>query len=589
MALTKLVQKRLKVLADNGTPASIVEEMERRLEELGGLNKDTVQQGTTAPQLFSSVNSFVQNPSTVSVETFKRMIDTDETVGAGIDFLILCLIARFGEYKHPNKKIEAFVRKAIIEMDGSFHENLDEMFSAEWAGFSVTEIVWKFVKDFDGFSAWVPKKLVTYQPLTIAFAVDQSGEVLADGIFQYQRYYGQNNGYLANSLDDGFRPDFYAARGDFAHPIRIGTNLAYNVIQINRDKVVHLKSSSTGKFGNPYGRSILRRCYKSWVSKDAALKMWIIAMDRKASPLLVGYAPPNETVGYDGAGNVTRGIRADVALSMTLQNIRNESAVVLPGKKGENYDLETIQTQADMSVFKDHVEYDNKAIMRGLLIPPLILGGDGGGSFALGDAHRQIFQQVVDGKLKPYKSSIIDQLIRPMIQYNFGQDDWREGFGDFGVDEFDPDVMEKLSSIYQTLTTNGYMSPSNQMDMDLVTEKFNLPKRKAAVLSEMNPTADDGQSDPYGFNDSDSDEHAHVGTGESTSAKPQDQVLNGAQVSSLVDVVKSVNTGEISRQTAIQVIMTAFSVDEEKANKLLGPVHVVAQPTNAAPAEPKVD
>ena len=489
MALTKLVQKRLRVLADNGTPATIVDEMERRLEELGGLNKDTIQQGTTIPQLFSSVNAFVQNPSTVSVETFKRMIDTDETVGAGIDFLVLCLIARFGEYKHKNKKIEAFVRKAIKEMDGSFHENLDEMFSAEWAGFSVTEIVWKFVRNFDGASAWVPKKLVTYQPLTIVFAVDRSGEVLQDGIYQYQRYYGQNGNYLNEIQDDGFRPDFYASIGDFAHPIRMGANLSYNVIQINKDKVIHLKSSSTGKFGNPYGRSILRRCYKSWVAKDAALKLWIVAMDRKASPLLVGFAPPNETVGtMDDFGNVTRGARADAVMARMLANVRNESALVFPGKKGEHFDLESIQTQADMNVFKDHIEYDNKAIMRGLLIPPLILGGDGGGSFALGDAHRQIFQQVVDGKLKVYKQGILEQLIRPMIEYNFGRHAWeQDGFGDFVVEEFDPDVMQKLASIYQTLTTEGYMSPENQKDVDMICEKFNLPKRKAAPAGSMSP------------------------------------------------------------------------------------------------------
>lgn len=500
MTSTRLVQRRLRVLANSGTPSSIVDEMERRLEELGAINKDNQQLGTTAPNLYGSMSTFVANPSTISVETFKRMIDTDETVGAGIDFLVLCLIARFGEYKHKNKKIERLVRKALKEMDGSFHENLDEMFSAEWAGFSVTEIVWKFVRDFDGgVCAYVPKKLVTYQPLTLAFAVDQSGDLLPQGIFQYQRQYGQQNQYFNSFMDDGFRPDFYASRGDFPHPIRINATTTYNAIPIDRDKVIHLKSSSTGKFGNPYGRSILRRIYKAWVSKDTALKLWIIAMDRKATPLLVGYAPPNETVGAaDSFGNVTRGMRADVAMAGTLKNIHNESSIVLPGKKGEEYDLEAIQSQADMSVFQQHVEYQNKAIMRGLLIPPLILGGDGGGSFALGDAHRQIFQQVVDGKLKPYKQSILDQLITPLVNYNFTQDEvGNDGYGDFAVEEFDPDVMEKLANIYQTLTTNGYMSPQNQTDMDTISEKFNLPKREAVQASDLNPTTDD--SDQFGF------------------------------------------------------------------------------------------
>lgn len=487
--------KALKLLTEQGTPVSIVDEMERRLGELEGLNKETKQVGTTAPQLFSSMNSFVANPSTVSVETYKRMIDTDETIGSGIDFLVLCLIARFGEYKHPNKKIEEFVRRAINQMDGSWHENLDEMLSAEWAGFSATEVIWKFDRNFDGAAAWVPRKLVTYQPLTIVFAVDQSGNVLPDGIYQYQRYYGQS-GLHNNIMSDhgGFRPDFYASRGDFPHPIRVGADLTYNVIQIDRDKVIHLKSSSTGKFGNPYGRSILRRCYKSWVAKDTALKLWIVAMDRKASPLLIGFAPPNQTVGntVDDFGNQTTGIRADQAMANMLKNIHNESALVFPGKKGEAYDLEAIQAQADMTVFKDHIDYDNKAIMRGLLIPPLILGGDGGGSYALGDAHRQIFQQVVDGKLKVYKQGIIEQFIKKVVSYNFPREQWeQDGLGDFILEEFDPDVMEKLANVYNTLTTAGYMSPSEQKDMDLVAMKFNLEKRKATKPL-------DNVTDPFG-------------------------------------------------------------------------------------------
>lgn len=494
MSLTKNSIKALKMLAQSGQPASIVDEMERRLGELEGLNKETQQMGTTAPQLFSTMNAFVANPSTVSVETYKRMIDTDETIGSGIDFLILCLIARFGDYKHPNPNIEKFVRRALSQMDSSWHENLDEMLSAEWAGFSATEVIWKFDKDFDGAAAWVPKKLVTYQPLTIVFAVDQSGQVLPDGIYQYQRYYGQSNMYTA-ILDnnDGFRPDFFASRGDFPHPIRVGADLTYNVIQIDRDKIIHLKSSSTGKFGNPYGRSLLRRVYKAWVSKDTALKMWIIAMDRKSSPLLVGYAPPNETVGgrVDEFGNLVEGIRGDQAMKNMFANVHNESGLVFPGKEGEPYKVTAIPVEGDMTVFKDHVEYDNKAIMRGLLIPPLILGGDGGGSYALGDTHRQVFQQVVDGKLKVYKQSIIQQFVKKIIEYNFPRDMWhQDGLGDFVVEEFDPDVMEKLANIYSSLTTAGYMSPQEQKDMDTVAQKFNLPKRQASVAPDPSSNAD---------------------------------------------------------------------------------------------------
>src|ERR1035437_6320440 len=56
------------------------------------------QRGTSIPALFNQLYKFVQNPSSVSVETYKRMVDTDDTIGAGFDFLTACLAARIGRY-----------------------------------------------------------------------------------------------------------------------------------------------------------------------------------------------------------------------------------------------------------------------------------------------------------------------------------------------------------------------------------------------------------------------------------------------------------------------------------------------------------
>lgn len=476
-------------------PPNIKSELKTRYEELTALEADQVQMGTATPQLYGSLSRFIANPSTVSVETYKRMLDTDETIGSGLDFLNLALIARFGEYKHPNPDIEKFVRRAIEQMDGSWHEMLDEMFSAEWSGFSITEQLWEFNKDFDGFPAFVPRKLVTYPPLTIVFAVNRHGEVLPDGIYQYQRFHNTFfNSYL-HGMDqgdlNGFRPDTYASVGDYPYPIRIAADLTYLTVKIPKDKVIHLRSSSTGKFSNPYGRSILRRVYKSWVMKDAFLKMWLVAADRKGTPLVVGYAAPNDTV---LEGNQTNPQRSDVAMANTLKTIHNSSFIVLPGKKGETYDIESVQIQGDMNVFKDGIDYFNRAIMRGLLLPPLVLGGDGGGSYSLGQEHNKIFKQVVDGKLKVYKQNILDQFVKKIIAYNFPRKEWeKHGVGEFALEEFEPETMEKLAGIFRTLTETGYMTPEAQDDMDEVRSRLDLPKAKAAApMMDENPQPGDG-------------------------------------------------------------------------------------------------
>lgn len=474
-------------------------EFSRRHKELSSLEQKQTQLGTSIPQLYGSLSRFIANPSTVSVETYKRMLDTDETLGSGIDFMNLCMIARFGDFHHPVPEVMHFVQRALDRMEHSFHEGLDEMLSAEWAGFSVTEPVWNFVNDFDGVPAFIPRRLVTYPPLTIVFSVDRNGNLHQDGIHQYQRYhntffnsytYGVRQGDL-----DGFRPDLFAAVGDLPYPVRIGADLSYLTIHIPKNKCIHLRSSSTGKFNNPYGRSIFRRAYKSWVAKDAFLKMWIVAADRKGTPLLVGFAAPNDTVlneqmgGRDGNAQPER---ADEAMARTFKTIHNSSFIVLPGKEGETYSVKDVQIQGDMQVFTSGLDYYNKMLLRSILIPPLIMGGDGGGSYSLGQEHHKIFSRTIDGKLKPYKQGIISQFISPMIRYNFPESAWKKhGFGEFKIEEYDTEQMEKMATIFATLTDKGYMTPEDQQDMDEVRQKVNLQKKKSATLydAEGNPTS----------------------------------------------------------------------------------------------------
>jgi hypothetical protein len=475
-------------------PGTIRAELKARYEELTQLEREQIQLGTSVPQLYGSLSRFVANPSTVSVETYKRMLDTDETLGSGIDFLNLALISRFGDYTHPSTEVQAFVRKALSAMQGSWHECLDEMLSAEWAGFSVTEKVWEYKEDFAGMPAFVPKRLVTYPPLTLVFAVDRHGDLLPDGIFQYQRYHNTffSQPLLRGRLGDidGFRPDLFASIGDYPYPIRVAADLSYLTVKIPRHKVVHLRSSATGTFRNPYGRSILRRAYKNWVLKDAFLKMWIVAADRKGTPLLVGYAAPNDTViekrGTDGGTEESQ--RADRALASIMKTVHNSSFVVLPGRKGETYEVEAIQVQGDMNVFKDGITYFNQALMRALLLPPLVMtAGDGAGSYSLGQEHHKIFAKIIDGKLKVYKQGILDQFIKPLIAYNFPKSAWeRDGMGEFVLEEYDPEIMEKLGNVFRTLVDTGFLSASQQTDMDYVRQKMGLPKG----LAQAHPTYD---------------------------------------------------------------------------------------------------
>lgn len=487
------------------------------------------QRGTPIPALFNQFYRFIQNPSTVSVETYKRMVDTDDTIGSGVDFITTCLSARLGRYQHKSNEVTEFVNKALNNIDGGFTQAVREGLSAMWVGFMIQEKVW--ANTADGF---VVKKLVTLPPSTILFETERTGELTKDGILQFQRNYNPALigtgapylfGFTAPLLSNNqvaYRPDAFAKLGDLPFPIRTGNLYNYLAIRIPREKVIHYAFDAQGKFGNPYGRSRLRRVYKYSIMKDAFLQMLAIALDRKGTPLTVIFADPNTTVADQTKvqqGQSLRdkkvGMRADMAVNEAMKNIHNDSFIVLPGKKGQVYDLEFMPQASNAQDFISAIDHCNKGIMRGLLIPSLIMSaGDGGGAYALGQEHAKTFDKILDGDLATYKQSLLDDLIVPMIRYNFPESVWKkDGFGDFAKRDLTKDEIDKEMEMYEKAVNLGIVDASDLEDLNKMRETCGFEPRDTPIAS----------ADPFGDSVSTGDEDGgSVGSGQQGQQDTQD-------------------------------------------------------------------
>lgn len=431
------------------------------------------QRGTPIPALFNQFYRFIQNPSSVSIDTYKRMIDTDDTIGSGVDFLTTCLAARIGQYQHPNKEITEFVNTALSQMDNGIFNTIKEILSSTWAGFSLSEKVWQ-----NNDLGFVPKRVVTLPPQTIFFETDRTGRITQDGILQYQRSF---NGALAGNLfgfNNGFtlniRPDINAKLGDMPYPVRTSNTYTYMSIRIPYQKVIHHSFDAQGKFGNPYGRSLLRRAYKWYVLKDAVLKMLAVALDRKGTPLTVVYADPNTTLmdGNSHDANLPpqkqKRTRADLAAKQAFENVHNDTTIILPGKKGQIYDLDFVSQDSNSQAFIDTINLCNKSIMRALLIPPLVFNdGDGSGSYALGENHSETFDAIMDGMNEGVKQCLIHQLIKEIIAFNFPESAWKkDGFGDFAKRDFTMSEKDKLMAMYQGGIDSGIIDSTDLNDLN---------------------------------------------------------------------------------------------------------------------------
>lgn len=497
--------------------------------EIKSLNDLEEQRTTPIPALFNQFYKFVQNPSVVSVETYKRMVDTDDTIGSGVDFLVTCLAARIGAYTHEDAEISEWVNGWLEKLDGGWEETLKEILSATWVGFSVSEVVYRDEEEM----GWVPRKVVTLPPGTILFEAERTGELTKDGILQYQRNYnpflmGRGMGYYGSpvgmgvGLNGGYagEPDSLAKYGDIPFPLRSANTFSYLSVRVPVAKCIHYAFNAQGKFGNPYGRSLLRRIYKWWVMKDAFSRMMTVALNRKGTPLTVVWADPNTTLedpsaiqgGENPKGMKRKGIRADKAAQQAFKDVHNDSVIFLPGKKGEIFDVETISQQSNVTDFLSAIQQCDKAILRGLLLPALIFSsGDGSGSYALGQEHAKTFDKICDSINSSATTALITQFIARAIRLNFPESKWKkDGFGKFGKRELSPDEIQKEMETIEKAVNVGAVDMNDLEDLNKVRDKIGFEARDEIIEKPMvdefgNPMSDEDDESDMDQKNSDTD------------------------------------------------------------------------------------
>lgn len=485
-----------------------------RHAEVESLKDLTAERGTSIPSLFNQCYKFIQNPSSVSVETFKRMVDTDDTVGSGVDFLTTCLAARLGRYQHKSKEITKWVNDRLEEVEGGWTNVVKEILSASWAGYYVGEKVW--ANTDNGF---VPERIISLPPSTVLFETDRTGSLTDDGILQYQRNWnpmmmaqgmglfggvvGSGSGFANNAI----RPDMFARFGDLPFPMRTANSFNYLSIRIPRAKCIHYSFDAQGKFGNPYGRSLLRRAYKFYVMKDAFLQMMAIALDRKGTPLTIIYADPNTTIldpNQTQADNRNQpnqrgqrvGMRADQAAKEAFKNVHNDTTIILPGKKDQIFSHDVIEQASNSGDFIAAVQMCDKGLLRSLLLPSLIFGnGDGSGSFALGQEHAKTFDKICDGMLSGAKHVLLQQLVQEMVAYNFPKSAWqKDGLGTFSKRELSTDEKQKEAEMFKTGVDMGAIDMDDLNDLNKIREGMGFEERETPIAPKAsdNPFGDPG-------------------------------------------------------------------------------------------------
>lgn len=366
-------------------------------------------------------------PDTIKLEDYEYMVQTDETVSSGLKFINLSVVSRLGEYTHPKKKIQTFVQECLDEMNGNLFFTAREILSALAYGFSVTEIIWRPRPD----GRVGIESLETLHPRSILFVLDTN--------------------------------DNSSHKNNLAMIVQWPWTSYQAIFPLNK---VILYSNEM-EFGNFYGTSRLRPAYKNWYLKEAILKGWAITLERYGTPIAIARVPnaAQKTLLPDGS----TGTNIDLTLGI-LEQLKNGTSLAID----KDTEIQIAEVQRALGAdFDQFIKYLNSMIYRSLLLPTLVADHDSQGSYSLGRSHFDLFTMNLDYILRDLCTQLTYQLIRPLIEINFGP---QKTYGEFRYRAFQQDDLRVMSEVFMNATNTGIISPEQRQDLDYMRKSLGIPE-----------------------------------------------------------------------------------------------------------------
>ncbi len=328
-------------------------------------------------------------------------------------------------------KIADFITYNLFDrLKTPFNRRLESMLSALDYGYSVSEIMYAYINNHKDFKGLIGvDDLKTRPPHGFDFKTDACGNLA---------YLKQYQGQGMYSLD--LPPSKFA---------------------------IHTFDK---QFDNLYGNADLRAIYRPWWIKDVTLKFYAMHLERYGTPLLIAY--------YTG--------------QLTADEEKDLKAILKYLLKGTGFKLPDGKVRIDNITFPAPAGYSealdrcDKMMSRGLLMPDnLGFTNTNVGSYALGMEQFNLFYVILKRFLDNLLEDINIQVIKRLVDINFPNVD---KYPKLKASSLQVDELDKLSNVYATLTTSGYMTPQNEKDLNFVRDKYNLPKNDSNEILHLTDT-----------------------------------------------------------------------------------------------------
>lgn len=271
-----------------------------------------------------------------------------------------------------------------------------------------------------------------------------------------------------------------------------------------------------------YGRSDLWECYRAWWGKDITIRMNNIFLERMAGGLIIGKIKEGATLSATQKQD----------LKNALTNVQTKTAFVVP----DTVEIEINYPSGSNDNYIDSIAMHDKAIAKALLVPNLLGITEQGdtGSYAQSQTQLESFLWTLDQLAGRLEQVLNEQLFAELGKINFADGIYPH----FTFDPISETMKMGIIKMWQELVSGGAVDKS-ESDESHLRQLLGFPDKEVPDDIE-NPN----RVDP-------------------TTA------LNGAQVTSLLDIVEAYTLGKMPNSTAVKSIVASFPLSEEQAADLL--------------------
>lgn len=381
------------------------------------------------------------NPDTLvakkGLEVYDDML-LDDQVKAVMSLKKYSILSQGGEFmaaSDDDKDVEIadFLNYAVTEgMQSSFKKAVWDIMSAYTYGFSVTEKIFKPLKDGPHKGKIGLAALKTRPPHSIEFHLDPHGNI-------------------KNLLQ-------HADGGD------IPLDPAYFIVY-----------SYATEFGNPYGVSDLRSAYRSYYSKKINIAFLNIYNERYGMPPSLGFLPA-------GVGKTEQ-----TDLFNMLKNLQAKSVGVF--SEDTKIEFPKIATSGE-TTYESAIRYYDKSIARSILVPDMLGFTDSSyGSRSLGETQSDIWMMILEYHRQELSEQIYEQLIKQLVDINFTN---VQTYPQYVFKPIDKEDKIKISDAFTRAVKEGVIQPRPEDEVytrtllgypDVDVDQIDLPNEQP-----INPT-----------------------------------------------------------------------------------------------------